>query len=64
MLVLSRKRGEQIVIGEDVVLTVVKILGNRVQLGIQAPRDVSIDRAEVARLVAAELNDEAATVEQ
>ena len=37
MLVLSRKLGEKIVIGKDITLTVVSIMGNRVQLGVEAP---------------------------
>jgi carbon storage regulator len=47
MLVLSRKRGEQIHIGEGVVLTVISIEGNRVRLGIEAPREVTVDRQEI-----------------
>jgi carbon storage regulator len=47
MLVLSRKRGERIVIGPHVELTVVDICGNTVRLGVDAPRDVSIHRQEV-----------------
>ncbi len=47
MLVLSRKESEQIVIGKDVVLTVSRILGNRVQLAIAAPREVRILRSEL-----------------
>ena len=46
MLVLTRKRGEQIVIGENIKLTVVAVHGGRVQLGVCAPRDVSIQRKE------------------
>lgn len=47
MLVLSRKRGEQIVIGENIKLTVVAVHGGRVKLGVCAPQDVSIQRKEV-----------------
>lgn len=47
MLVLSRKRDEQIVIGNDVVVTVVEIRGDKVRLGIEAPSDVSVHRQEV-----------------
>jgi len=47
MLVLSRKRGEQICIGNGVVLTVISVQGDRVRLGIQAPREVTVDRQEV-----------------
>ena len=49
MLVLSRKVGEQIVIAENVTVTVLEIRGGRVRLGIQAPADVPVHRREVAR---------------
>lgn len=48
-LVLTRKVGEKIMIGGNIVVTVVKIEGNKVQLGIEAPREMRIDRDEVAR---------------
>jgi len=47
MLVLSRKAGESINIGEDIVLTVVRIGPNSVRLGIQAPKEVNIVREEL-----------------
>ncbi len=47
MLVLSRKSGERIRIGEDVAITVVRIGPNTVRLGIEAPRDLSILREEL-----------------
>ncbi|WP_442509345.1 carbon storage regulator [Novipirellula sp. SH528] len=47
MLVLSRKSGESIRLGDDIVLTVTRAKGNRVQLAIEAPRDVPIRRAEL-----------------
>lgn len=49
MLVLSRKQGEQLRIGEDIVLTVNRVSGNRVAIGIEAPRDVRIVRGELQR---------------
>lgn len=48
MLVLSRKPNEQIVIGDGIVITVVEIRGDKVRLGVEAPRDVSVHRKEVA----------------
>jgi carbon storage regulator len=47
MLVLSRKRNESIVIDEKIVVTVVDIRGDKVRLGIEAPKDVPIHRSEV-----------------
>lgn len=47
MLVLSRKEGEQIMIGKDIMLVLLEIRGERVRLGIEAPKDVNILRREV-----------------
>ena len=47
MLVLTRKVGEEIVIGDDVRVKVVAVQGDRVRLGIDAPRSVPVDRLEV-----------------
>jgi carbon storage regulator len=47
MLVLSRKPAEAIVINNDIRVTVVAVKGDRVRLGIEAPRDVPVDRSEV-----------------
>jgi carbon storage regulator len=47
MLVLSRKKNESIVVNENIVITVVEIRGDKVRLGIEAPREVPIHRSEV-----------------
>ena len=47
MLVLSRQRDESIIIGDNIVITVVDIRGDKVRLGIDAPREVSVHREEV-----------------
>jgi carbon storage regulator len=47
MLVLTRKTNERIVLGADCVVTVIAIRGDRVQLGVEAPRNVIVDREEV-----------------
>ena len=49
MLVLSRKEGEKLVIGDNIVLTVSRISGNRVAIGIEAPREVRIVLGELER---------------
>lgn len=62
MLVLSRKLNQSIQIGENISITIVRVKGNVVQLGIEAPREVPVVRAELiardARL-AAERDSEA-----
>ena len=47
MLVLSRQRDESIIIGDNVVITVVDVRGDKVKLGIDAPREISVHRREV-----------------
>lgn len=47
MLVLSRKKNEKFVIGGNVVVCVIEIRGDKVRLGIEAPKDVAVDRMEV-----------------
>lgn len=47
MLVLSRKVGETIIIADNIRVTVVSVKGDRVRLGIEAPQEVTVDRAEV-----------------
>ncbi|MCO8122678.1 carbon storage regulator [Stieleria sp. TO1_6] len=47
MLVLSRKIGEKLMIGDEVCITINRISGNRVAIGIEAPRDVKITRGEL-----------------
>ena len=47
MLVLSRKKNESIVINDDIVVTIVEIRGDKVRLGIEAPRDIPVHRREV-----------------
>jgi len=47
MLSLSRKKGESIVVGDDVRVTVLDVKGNQVRVGISAPKDVPVHRLEV-----------------
>ncbi len=49
MLVLSRKQQQEILIGDDVKVTVLKVKGNTVRLGIEAPRNVKVIRGELPR---------------
>ncbi len=47
MLVLSRKKNESIVINDNIVITVVEVRGDKVRLGVVAPKDVAVHRQEV-----------------
>jgi carbon storage regulator len=55
MLVLSRRLGETLIIGDDIKITVLGISGNQVRLGIAAPKDVSVHREEVYQRIQNEL---------
>lgn len=54
MLILTRRIGEKLVVGEDVFFTVLGIKGNQVRLGIEAPADVAVHREEIFLKVKAE----------
>lgn len=47
MLILTRRPGEAMHIGENIRITVVDVQGNRVRMGIEAPREVVVDRSEI-----------------
>ena len=51
MLVLTRKQGEKILIGDDIVITVLDVRGDSIRIGVDAPRGVRIQRDEVLRAV-------------
>lgn len=51
MLVLSRKPGERILIGDEIVVTVVRFNGGTVRLGIEAPRDYAVIREELSQTI-------------
>jgi carbon storage regulator len=54
MLVLSRRVGESVVVGDDVTITVLEVRGDVVRIGIDAPRSVSVHRAELLAELASE----------
>lgn len=58
MLVLTRKTGEKIQIGDHITITVLKTQGKRVQIGISAPNDVSIHRQEIHSRISQESTDQ------
>jgi len=54
MLILARKVGQKIVIGDEVELTVVEVRGDQVRLGITAPKSIAVHRKELLEQIAAE----------
>jgi len=47
MLILTRRVGETLVVGDDVTVTVLGVKGNQIRLGVNAPKDVSVHREEI-----------------
>ena len=54
MLVLSRKKDEKIIIGDDIVVMIIEIRGDKVRLGISAPKEITVHRQEVYEAIKAE----------
>ena len=64
MLILTRRIGETLIIGDDVNITVLGVKGNQVRLGINAPKDVSVHREEIyMRIQQEKESDNSETVE-
>jgi carbon storage regulator len=62
MLVLSRQRDESIIIGDNIVITIVDVRGDKVRLGIDAPREIPVHRREVYEAIQRE-NQQAAQIQ-
>ncbi len=60
MLVLSRKAGERILIGPDIEITIVRLQGNTVRIGVEAPPEMAVVREELKGRIEAEAADAAA----
>jgi carbon storage regulator len=58
MLVLSRKKDEKIVIGDKITIMVIEIRGDKVRLGIDAPRDITVHREEVYEAIKREQDEQ------
>ncbi len=60
MLILTRRVGESLMIGDNVNVTVLGVKGNQVRIGVDAPKDVAVHREEIYQRIQQEKADEAA----
>jgi carbon storage regulator len=57
MLILTRRVGETLIVGDEVSITVLGVKGNQVRVGVDAPRDISVHREEIYHRIQAEKPD-------
>jgi carbon storage regulator len=58
MLILTRRIGETLMVGDEVTVTVLGVKGNQVRLGVNAPKDVAVHREEIYQRIQSEKSDD------
>lgn len=60
MLILTRRVGESLMVGDDITITVLGVKGNQVRIGVDAPKDVAVHREEIYKRIQTDDNSTAA----
>mgnify|MGYP006098354765 CR=1 FL=1 len=58
MLILTRRVGESLIIGDDIVINILGVKGNQIRIGVNAPKEISVHREEIYNRIQAEKPDD------